>query len=342
MSYTYSCAKWSIDNFFKMWYNYTIGGKMTKNSEKIIKDRKMIYLIKTLSRTRRKDYENFVINSIWNKLDNKDIEIVSQQYIFNPKDKRKHYFIDLYFPTLKIGIECDEAHHLNEKNIYNDKIREISIYDALHQIDNTGYISRHIDVTQSFSDVQSKIEETVLFIKHKIAEINPPKWEVLSEEEYFANRNIISINDRIGFKTINKTCNILFSTKYKESEISGKSGGKRPSYFTPNTFKNTEYDGYKVWFPKLAVYDENNNLIAATDKGWNNQLLNEGKELVEKNDKIELTDKHDKKVRIVFAKYKDPLGDNAYKFVGIFKLNKIDNDGKRYYDRIDVKCKLLK
>jgi hypothetical protein len=71
----------------------------------------MEYLIKTLSRTSRKDYENYVINSIWTKLGNSEIEIVSQQYINDPKDKRKHYFIDLYFPALKIGIECDEAHH---------------------------------------------------------------------------------------------------------------------------------------------------------------------------------------------------------------------------------------
>lgn len=311
---------------------------MDNNDIKIIKDKKMVYLVKTLSRTKRKDYENYVINAIWNKLNNSEIEIVSQQYIFNPKkDKKKHYFIDLYFPFLNIGIECDEAHHQDGKNKKADMIRETSIYDALHQIDNIGYIAKHIDVSKSFQEIQDQIEETVSFIKQKIIEIKPPKWEIMDADEYFRNRNEITIKDRIGFETIGKTCNILFSAEYKET-----SGGRRPSYFTPKTFKNTGYDGYKVWFPKLAIVDENGKMIAATDKGWNNQLINDGKELIEDNDNKELSDSHDKKNRITFAKYKDPLGDYAYKFVGIFKLNKIDNSGKRYYSRIDERCKIIR
>jgi hypothetical protein len=39
---------------------------------------KMLYLIKTLSRTRRKDYENYVINAVWQRLGNDSIEPVSQ------------------------------------------------------------------------------------------------------------------------------------------------------------------------------------------------------------------------------------------------------------------------
>ena len=70
---------------------------------------KLTYLAKTLSRTNRKDYENFVINAIWNRLGRDDIQPVSQQYVRNHADARR--FIDLYFPQLNIGIECDEGHH---------------------------------------------------------------------------------------------------------------------------------------------------------------------------------------------------------------------------------------
>jgi hypothetical protein len=37
--------------------------------------------------------------------------------IFNNdlESKHRHYFIDLYFPGLNIGIECDEAHHQGQK-----------------------------------------------------------------------------------------------------------------------------------------------------------------------------------------------------------------------------------
>jgi very-short-patch-repair endonuclease len=127
------------------------------NDNKIITDQKMEYIIKTLSRTKRKDYENYVINAIWNRLNNNEIEIVSQQYINNQNDVRKHYFIDLYFPSLNIGIECDEAHHLNEKNTYSDKKREANIFDILHGIGNSGYLALHIDVTKNYLEVETEI-----------------------------------------------------------------------------------------------------------------------------------------------------------------------------------------
>ena len=42
---------------------------------------KFNYLVRTLSRTNRKDYENYVINRIWNLLYNPEIKPVSQQYV---------------------------------------------------------------------------------------------------------------------------------------------------------------------------------------------------------------------------------------------------------------------
>ena len=49
------------------------------------------YLIKTLSRTKRKDYENYVIGAIWHRLNNLEIKPVSQQYV-----KRSDGKYDLY------------------------------------------------------------------------------------------------------------------------------------------------------------------------------------------------------------------------------------------------------
>ena len=76
-------------------------------------DNKTEYLIKTLSRTKRKDYENFVINAIWNRVGNNDIKPVTQQYVFNSTNN-EHYFIDLFFPQFNLGIEIDERHHVNQ------------------------------------------------------------------------------------------------------------------------------------------------------------------------------------------------------------------------------------
>ena len=44
---------------------------------KIDNDAKREYLVRTFSRTKRKDYENYIINAIWHKLDRSDIQPVS-------------------------------------------------------------------------------------------------------------------------------------------------------------------------------------------------------------------------------------------------------------------------
>jgi hypothetical protein len=122
------------------------------------------------------------------------------------------------------------------------------------------------------------------------------------------------------------------------------SRGPTAAYFTLSRFKNTRLKDYKLWFPKLAVkVVENNieNLVSVTN-GWNNQMNSDGKIIEEFNENMELDRNHDKKDRIVFAKYKDPLGYSAYKFVGIFKLKEIDEHGKRIYQRIYENCLLIK
>ena len=51
------------------------------NQSKSIEDKKREYLIKTLSRTKRKDYENYIINRIYHKLNRLDVKPVTQQYV---------------------------------------------------------------------------------------------------------------------------------------------------------------------------------------------------------------------------------------------------------------------
>ena len=68
--------------------------------EEVVVD-KLEYVIKTLSRTRRKDWENYVVNAVWNRLNDWGVKPVSQQYI---RKNGKGYLIDLYFPQREIDI----------------------------------------------------------------------------------------------------------------------------------------------------------------------------------------------------------------------------------------------
>ena len=236
------------------------GEKKTPMKDK--PDEKLLYLVRTLSRTKRKDYENYVVNTIWNRLDNDTLEIVTQQYIHNPtnpkKDqygkKRKHYFIDLYFPSLNIGIECDEAPHFYEENKKLDKEREVSIYDALHEIGDKGYRLRRINVTQTYDKVQDDINKAVSFIKQEIKRLDPKKWKIQTAEEYYKEKDEIRTDDKVSFKTITEACNILFSTEYE---------GQQHAFFYPKIngeyiFDNSIYKDHRLWFPKLAIPDPNN------------------------------------------------------------------------------------
>lgn len=87
------------------------------------------YLVATLSqRTRGKKYENFVVNYIWNSLGDDTLKPVTQQYVNRRMERpglglvdihregvleedAHHALIDLYFPALRLGAECDERHH---------------------------------------------------------------------------------------------------------------------------------------------------------------------------------------------------------------------------------------
>lgn len=303
-------------------------------------DPKTRYLIKTLSRTNRKDYENYVINAIWHKLGNPNLEVVSQQYISDTESHngRSHYFIDLYFPSLNLGIECDEAYHASSEQNERDKQREITIFDILYKISSKNYTALHVKITGSFEYLDETINQAVEKIQQRIKEIKPPIWKIETPEQYYKNKKVISINDRKGFNSINKTCNVLFAAGRKEN-----SGGASRAYFSLPAFNGTALQDYKCWFPKLAIpiIDEfgKQQLIAATQTGWHNQLINEGNIIIERNEKNHSYTPDGKK-RIVFMKYKDPLGYNEYKFVGIFALEKIEN-GSTFFRRIQTECPIL-
>ena len=91
---------------------------------------KVEYLIKTFSRTKRKDYENYILNAVWQKIDCLDLRPVTQQYVKGHDNE--YYLIDLYFPQINIGVEVDEAFHKN--NVESDLKRELTIEEKLSSI----------------------------------------------------------------------------------------------------------------------------------------------------------------------------------------------------------------
>lgn len=299
-------------------------------------DKKFVYISKTLSRTKRKDYENYVINAIWNRLDRPDIKPVSQQYIMRSTNKR--YFIDLYFPQLNIGVECDEGYHGGR--VAEDLARELTIFDILSKVDDVNtYKALHIDVSKSYEEIERQINECVRKIKEliKIKESKGTlgEWRDENPAIYFQNRDRITTKDDVTFRTSIEACNTLFSTDYSWGVIiNGK---------IPNTFQRVGWDRM-VWFPLLAVEGR------AIKAGWNNQLSSDGNRIYEYNevltrDELEsniASDHRDKLERVTFVKSRDPITHiSSFRFVGIFKVVGWEGN-KKVHEKIGDECELIR
>lgn len=273
------------------------------------------YIIKTLSRTKRKDYENYVINGIWHKIDNLGLKPVTQQYI--KRADGKYGLLDLYFPQINFGVECDEAHH--KLYIDEDLKRKLSMEEMLSTVEETSdFILRRVDVDKAIEDIEHQIRNIVSEIKKTCDEKQIIPWNF---NEDLANlvleRKYISIKDNFRFS---KNVDVLriFGLNYKSYQ---------------KGIKNFE-DKYSVWFPSMAI--EKDGIKYATNSyNWINYLSDDWSEIKETNynDEIKMSNiKSEDVYRIVFAKTVDPLGDRAYKYIGVYKFFELDliNDVRIY------------
>lgn len=179
---------------------------------------KKYYLVKTLSRTKRKDYENYVINRLYNRLNDLDIKPMTQKYVKrNLNGKNGYCLIDLYFPQFNIGVECDEPHHISQQE--NDRLRTEDIIEELE-----GYNEQRITVyDKTIIDINNAIDKIVEYIKiskqEQIKNGKFNKWEILTPKEYFSNKEKITIFDDIQFNNSADVCNVIFNLDYKSNQM---------------------------------------------------------------------------------------------------------------------------
>lgn len=301
---------------------------------------KLGYLVKTLSRTKRKDYENYVLNAVWNRLADDSVEPVSQQWVSKPENDGTGYFIDLYFPQLNIGVECDEGHH--KKNREADWCCEVDLIDILQGLDGShGYRSLHIDVSQDYEAVERQIDAIVSELRAAVeqrrgqGDFTP--WEPeRSLEEQIEGLTSISVDSGIEFATKVDVCNILFGCDYKRSP---QRGG-----FVPRggAFEEAFGDRYMLWFPQKAGVD------GVGRAGWNNLVAMDGSQILESRDADVIHDdtaERMKREHVTFVRAKDPItGTRGYHFLGVFQCTGlVSRDGKdwRAYQRVGTSFPIL-
>lgn len=231
----------------------------------------------------------------------------------------------MFFPQLNIGIECDEAYH---KKKDKDKERDIEIAEKLNAVvlNDRNYKPIRIDATLSHEKLHKKLNKIAAFIKKKCKKI---KW--LSQKETIMSikkDGIVSINDNITYRTHDEVCE-LFDIKARP-----RRGGEILN------------EKYHIWFPKLAI-QENNGKWKAKDKKWDNRLNKDWDIIVESTNrgirrKRSKNDFYWKNCnRLTFAKTKDLEGRTGYRFIGVFKYSQ-EMRNTRIYKKISDKFKISK
>jgi very-short-patch-repair endonuclease len=286
---------------------------------------KLAYLAKTLSRTTRKDYENYVVNAVWNRLGDDTLKPVSQQWLARPDGKG--YFIDLYFPQVNLGVECDEPFHHNQKAA--DRARELDLMDILNQIDaNHGYKALHIDISKGYDSVNAQIDMAVEEIRSEAQRRKDAgdftEWSPdAGDETKLDGRQSISVGDGLSFRTICDVCNEVFDSGYQ---------GQQHAYFRPQGPFRKSYPSYMAWFPtKMAVEGKGR-------KGWLNIVSPDGSVICEGREGENYEGDGDSSARVVFVMVKDPItGVSGYHFLGVFEprgTKEVNGQQYRLYRRI--------
>lgn len=181
---------------------------------------KLGYLIRALSRTKRKDYENYVVNAIWNRLAMGDVKPVTQQLVLWPDGRRS--FVDLYFPQAMIGVECDEAYHQGQRE--RDREREITITDVLRQIRGEDYRALHVDVSGSYEQVERSIDDCVRRIRAEIErrrqanEFTPWTEAYVDYKEFYKTRTPSALRMTSAFPNRRRG---QHAVRFRVQEISG-------------------------------------------------------------------------------------------------------------------------
>jgi len=258
------------------------------------------YILRNLSKIRHKKWELFVITRIIHLLNDPDIEFVCQQLIRVRNGKR--YLTDLCFPSLKLYYEIDELQHASESHQITDHIRQREIVDATDFIEKRMqvYDTHHKD--RDLDQITKEVDEFVAYVRRRKEELvlkgefTPWNYKTRFDPESHIKRGFIDVKD-----------NVMFLNHRDAMRCFGYEGGhfQRAVWRIPDSNK-------ALWFPKLY---ENNE--------WINSLSDDSKKIFMKektgaNLDTLLGPQEEEWEVLVFAHYKDHLGQIVYKFLGEF------------------------
>lgn len=265
---------------------------------------KLEYVARSLSRGTNKVYETYVINAIYQKVNNPNLIIETQKEIKLENGYRP--LIDLFLPQLNIAIEVDEGYHASETQHNHDIWREKSINSQISKpcIGDSILFERVIAHDVSLEEINARIDEIVRLINSKIeSRTTPLVWK--SKEELFEDikkRGTIQLDD--CFDSNVQIINLVYNRSY--------SGWQKCTYRL-------------LWFPVISDKDDDGTLTSrASWQNFFNQTHSiiyeraDNSSLNERKKEWALADEQNGIVRVVFVKDRDSFGKTRKRFAGVF------------------------
>lgn len=264
---------------------------------------KLDYISRLFSKISHKRTESYVINRLWNKLDDTRIQFVLQQYVL--RKEGKYALADVYLPQLKLSVEVNEPYHYG--NIESDKIRnaELAEYMEVKHINCYNVVDGKV-VDCSLEEVNQRTDEVAAYIKQRIAELGNDfhPWKNTDTLADIQERGYLSVKDEVSLYTIDDIA-AVFGTRPKHRGFLRASGVAVPN-------KPDEV----VWWPNTS------------HRKWENSLQKDGVTITEcprnESERAAHVRQHigSNEKRIVFLRYTDILGLTSYRFMGVYQMNK--------------------
>ena len=349
-----------------------MSNRIKKIDKTIIPDFKRDYLFNSfVKRTTRKSKECYIVNAIWQrllqlqKLKKLDlIQPVTQRLVRTQEGESR--FVDLYFPKINLGIECNEFYHKLEEQKTFDQERNRKISEALSNWNNLLYEDPYglnnykrfdIDATQSLEEIQEKVEEVVNEIlkrqkllgknvswkdhRQEMDEIKRIKRlkisKTLDQQIYFARKDVFELFDLKPTirctQNINDEYLLWLPTLSKRVFVVENSAGEVLQNLDGEAIGEVIYKPTNGanWINILEKFigSDNTKQLKLIEKNVS-EVFDRGMSKVDHNRK-----------RITFLKVQDSSGLDSYIFIGIFKFVKDsvqgpDKDG--YKSKFSIRC----
>lgn len=219
-------------------------------------DYKLDYITRLFRKISNKRFEAYVIQRIWDLLNDNRIRFVTQQY-FRRDEAGKYALTDLYLPQINMIIEIDEGQHI--ANEYQDALRsedimQIKLVEGVH-IERIALCDKNTLKAFTMDEVHQQIDAVVKKIKDAVAQMGNEfqPWENdLWTPEYYKRKGCFRVADDDYIKSIDDAA-AVFDTKAKHRGFLRAAG-----------FDVPDKDNVIVWCP------------AKNNKQWSNDLVVEG------------------------------------------------------------------